>query len=72
MAYNEQDYTWAAWTQPALTSDTSFGTVTVSSTNTDRPGYKALDGIKNNAESCWESAVSYTHLDVYKRQALKR
>lgn len=58
MAYNEQDYTWAAWTQPALTSDTSFGTVTVSSTNADRPGYKALDGIKNNSESCWESEAS--------------
>ncbi len=55
MAYNEQDYTWTAWTQPALTSDTSFGIVSVSSTNADRPGYKALDGIKNTPESCWES-----------------
>lgn len=45
------------WKQPILTADDSYGLVTVSSYGPDRPGWKALDGVKNNSESCWESAT---------------
>lgn len=48
------------WTQPKLTADDSYGAVTVSSAGADRPGWKALDGIKNDPESCWESAIDVT------------
>ena len=49
---------WAPWTQPALTSNTDYGTVSASSVNTSANSqpFKASDGVFTGTATSWESA----------------
>lgn len=52
---------WIPWTQPVLTSNTSFGTITYSaqSSATGQKAFNALDGIKSgSSNSQWVSDSS--------------
>jgi len=49
-AYNEY-YKWTTWAQPVLSSNTSFGTVTASTTDSSNSAWKALDAIKSGTYS---------------------
>ena len=43
------DIYWIDWTQPVLTSNTSYGTVSASSSRSGSDPYKALDGVKSGS-----------------------
>lgn len=51
MIVDESKYSWAAWTQPTFTSNTTWGNLLASSSNAGKEPYFALDG---NASTQWE------------------
>ena len=58
MLIDTEKYKWLPWEQPALTSDTSYGTVSPDTVRTDDsktyPAYLAFDG---NPDTQWVGAA---------------
>lgn len=55
MVIDESKYNWIPWEQPALTSNTSWGTVSATSVNTG--GHEPYTALDKNMNTQWETAA---------------
>ena len=60
MIVDESKYSWAAWTQPKMTSNTTWGTLSATSINAGHDPYLALD---NNMNTQWENEAKVFPVD---------